>query len=74
MRQRRDLSSLIDCESGQASAEYILMLSIVLASLVVILKKLVKPLFDQIVAAVSTALEQRLFPGGDAFHRLRISR
>ena len=50
------------------------MLSIALAMLLLIVKKLLKPTFVKLSSALSTAFEQRLFPQGDAFHRLRIGK
>jgi Flp pilus assembly pilin Flp len=59
-------------EEGQATAEYILMLSIVAILTLAMLRKWIKPMLDRAESAVARNLEKKLF-GGD-LHSLRFGR
>ena len=68
------LSSILRCESGQASAEYIIMLSMIVLMLITVVRKLLRPVFEDLKGALIAAFESQLFPSGEGFHRLRIRR
>lgn len=64
---------LLSDESGQASAEYMLMLAIALALAASVIKKLIQPTFTKLSAALSSQLENSLFNQAN-MHTLRIGR
>jgi hypothetical protein len=60
-------------EEAQATSEYILILSIVIAMFMVAIKKLLLPAIKALGPAVTSAFQERLFKKG-GFHHLRLSR
>ncbi len=48
-------------EEGQATTEYILMLSIAVMMAVMVMKKLIGPVYAKLAGAVSNSLQNKLF-------------
>ncbi len=65
LRVRRFLQE----EAAQATSEYIIMLSVLVAIAVVVLKKGLQPLFARIQQDLVRRLEQGTFPAGEGMRR-----
>jgi Flp pilus assembly pilin Flp len=59
-------------EDGQATTEYMLILAIVSGMLVMLVKKLIQPSFQKLIASVNSAIQKQLF--GMDMHVYRVRR
>ncbi len=66
------LRAFLQDEEGQATTEYILMLSIITSMLVLLVKKLITPMFTKMTASLTSRIEKE-FLGAD-LHVFRIRR
>lgn len=60
-------------ERGQATAEYILILSVALALMAIVIKRLIKPAYEKLRTFLVARLETALFGKGD-FHKFPVGR
>ncbi|MBY0472448.1 hypothetical protein K2X30_14885 [bacterium] len=60
-------------ESGQATTEYMLTLSIVVAVALIVIKEFVRPLYELLAQRIGKQLQNTLF-SRESFHNLRIGR
>jgi hypothetical protein len=56
-------------ERAQATSEYVLMLAVVVSLALVVLKKGLQPLFQQLQTTLFRRLEQGTFPAGEGMRR-----
>lgn len=68
----RALALLLQDEEGQATTEYVMMLSIVTIFLVMTIKNLIQPLFAQLNQYISNSIGTRFF--GSNLHYFRVQR
>ena len=69
---REILVKLWKHEEGQATTEYTLMLAIILGMLVIMINKLIKPVFSKLLANVTNQIERQAF--GANLHSFRVPR
>lgn len=67
---RRSRSFLID-QKGQASIEYILLLALALAIVLILTREIIRPAYDRLLATVGERFEKNLF---NNLHHFRIGR
>ena len=58
-------------EEGQATTEYILILALVVAMLMMVVSKLLRPVFAKMREMLGRQIDQVLFPSGEGLHRFR---
>lgn len=66
----RFIWEFFDQEEAQATTEYILMLSISVALVVAVIKRLIKPYYQKLAENLTKRIDQQLF-GGD-MHSFRV--
>jgi Flp pilus assembly pilin Flp len=65
------LKAFFQAEEGQASAEYILILTIMVGIVVTVIHRWFKPMMDRVGDQLKSNLEENFFKE-DAFHRLNL--
>ena len=66
------IRSLIDDDQGQATTEYIVLLTMSMLFLVTVTTKLITPAYKKLTLALSNNIEQRVF--GSDMHHFRVRR
>ncbi len=67
-RPRRELIRFIREERAQATLEYILIVSVLVAIAVLVVRDLIRPLLQKLTDGINDAITNKMFKSGDPMH------